>query len=55
MGQQLEDPCAYGAKTATYKVFARMLASGNPPNNWHELMRNAEANHGRLERINRQH
>jgi toxin YhaV len=45
---------AYGAKTDAYKVFERMLASGNPPNDWDELMSNAKANHGRLKRLKSQ-
>lgn len=27
-----------GASTDPYAVFAKMLASGNPPDDWHELM-----------------
>lgn len=44
---------AYGARTDAYKVFGKMLESGNPPDDWDELMRNAEANRRRLKRLAR--
>ena len=34
---------AYGSKTDAYKTFAKMLKSGNPPNDWNKLMAEAAA------------
>ncbi len=33
----------YGAKTDAYRIFARMLDSGNPPDDWDTLMKAANA------------
>jgi toxin YhaV len=33
----------YGAKTDAYAVFAAMLATGNPPDDWHALLAAARA------------
>lgn len=33
---------AYESKTDAYKVFARMLKSGHPPDNWHTLLKETE-------------
>jgi len=33
---------AYDSKTDAYAVFARMLATGNPPNDWEALIREAQ-------------
>ena len=33
---------AYGARTDAYRVFARMLDSGNPPDAWGDLVKAAE-------------
>ncbi|MEP7703947.1 type II toxin-antitoxin system YhaV family toxin [Paraglaciecola sp. 25GB23A] len=33
---------AYDSKTDTYKVFARMLKSGNPPDDWDALLKVAK-------------
>jgi toxin YhaV len=30
---------AYESKTDAYKIFARMLKSGNPPDSWEELLK----------------
>ena len=30
---------AYESKTDAYKVFTRMLKSGNPPDNWEDLLK----------------
>ena len=32
---------AYGSKTDAYRVFQSMLASGQPPDNWEELLQDA--------------
>ena len=32
---------AYGSKTDAYRVFQSMLANGQPPNNWEELLQDA--------------
>ena len=32
----------YGARTDAYRVFARMLDSGNPPDAWGDLVKAAE-------------
>jgi len=42
---------AYGSTSDAYKVFAKMLKSGNPPNDWDELLHDAKANAARLERL----
>lgn len=40
---------AYGSTSDAYKVFAKMLKSGNPPNDWDELVLEAKANAARLQ------
>jgi toxin YhaV len=39
---------AYDSKTDAYAVFAKMLATGNPPNDWHELLAEVELETSRL-------
>ena len=34
---------AYESKTDAYKVFSKMLASGNPPDNWDALLKSASS------------
>jgi len=34
---------AYGSKTDAYKVFAKMLKAGNPPDDWGSLLSEAKA------------
>ena len=34
---------AYESKTDAYKVFSKMLASGNPPDSWDALLKSASA------------
>lgn len=34
---------AYDSKTDAYAVFAKMLANGNPPDNWDDLMANCRS------------
>jgi toxin YhaV len=41
---------AYGTKTDAYLVFRRMLAAGNPPDTWSELLRHATSNTRRMRR-----
>ncbi|TVR92466.1 MAG: type II toxin-antitoxin system YhaV family toxin [Trueperaceae bacterium] len=41
---------AYGSRTDAYRVFRRMLASGDPPDSWDHLMSHATANTRRLRR-----
>lgn len=36
---------AYDSKTDAYSVFRKMLASGNPPNNWQDLLAALEKDH----------
>ena len=33
---------AYGSKTDAYRVFQKMLNSGNPPDNWQSLLQEAQ-------------
>ena len=42
---------AYDSSTDAYRVFQKMLASGNPPNNWSELLRDAKGVAHRLEKV----
>ncbi len=41
---------AYDSKTDAYRVFQTMLDSGNPPDNWKDLLEDAKAEIERLER-----
>ena len=34
---------AYGSKSDAYRIFHRMLAAGNPPDRWNQLLPEAEA------------
>jgi toxin YhaV len=40
----------YGSSTDAYAVFASMLAHGNPPDNWNELLKQS-ASPDALQRI----
>lgn len=42
---------AYNSKTDAYAVFGKMLATGNPPNDWNELMKEVEGETDRLVEI----
>lgn len=44
---------AYDSKTDAYRVFQKMLESGNPPNDWHDLLKEAEAATNRLEKASK--
>ena len=39
---------AYGSKTDAYRVFQKMLNSGNPPDNWKSLLQEAKRERERL-------
>jgi toxin YhaV len=39
---------AYESKTDAYRVFQKMLESGNPPDDWNELLKEAESETNRL-------
>ena len=39
---------AYESKTDAYRVFQKMLNSGNPPDNWHSLLQEARGEKERL-------
>ena len=39
---------AYGSKTDAYRVFQKMLNSGNPPDNWNSLLQEAQGEKERL-------
>ncbi len=39
---------AYDSKTDAYQVFRKMLASGNPPDDWNDLLQDAENETNRL-------
>jgi toxin YhaV len=41
---------AYGSKTDAYLIFQKMLDKGNPPNNWDDLLKQAESETKRLEK-----
>jgi toxin YhaV len=41
---------AYGSKRDAYESFRRMLAAGDPPNTWDDLLRRARPNTRRLRR-----
>lgn len=42
---------AYGSKTDAYRVFQSMLASGQPPDNWEELLQDATQAAERLRQL----
>jgi toxin YhaV len=42
---------AYGSKTDAYRVFQSMLASGHPPDDWDELLRESAQAAGRLQQL----
>ncbi len=42
---------AYGSKSDAYKVFAKMLSSGHPPDDWNALLRSASK--GRVKPISK--
>jgi toxin YhaV len=41
---------AYGSKSDTYRVFEKMLRSGNPPDDWDQLLKETEPNLERLQK-----
>jgi toxin YhaV len=41
---------AYDSKTDAYRVFQKMLESGNPPDDWNKLLKEAESETNRLEK-----
>ena len=41
---------AYDSSTDAYRVFKKMLASGNPPDDWNELLKEAKSETNRLDR-----
>jgi len=41
---------AYNSNTDAYRVFKRMLDSGNPPNDWNDLLKDTEDETNRLEK-----
>ena len=41
---------AYDSSTDAYRVFKKMLASGNPPDGWNELLEAAKSETDRLDR-----
>ncbi|GIZ51106.1 hypothetical protein NCCP691_11200 [Noviherbaspirillum aridicola] len=43
--------CAYGSKSDATKTFARMLKSGNPSNDWDELLAEVTAQTQRQEQV----
>ena len=42
---------AYESKNDAYRMFKKMLESGNPPDDWDELLNEAKAETNRLEQI----
>ncbi len=44
---------AYGSDKDAYRVFGRMLASGNPPSDWDQLLAKAKAASKRLAQLER--
>jgi len=44
---------AYESSTDAYRVFQKMLESGNPPDNWNELVKDAKSEIHRLSKIRR--
>ncbi len=47
----LETKRAYDSKTDAYRVFKKMIERGNPPNDWDDLLRAAQSESSRLEKI----
>lgn len=45
---------AYGSKSDAYRVFQAMLASGHPPDDWEELLKEAMQGNGRIQQISEQ-
>lgn len=43
---------AYGSKSDAYRVFQAMLSRGQPPNDWDQLLQEAEQVTGRLQQLN---
>jgi toxin YhaV len=43
---------AYGSKNDAYRVFQAMLSRGQPPNDWDQLLQEAEQVTGRLQQLN---
>jgi toxin YhaV len=41
---------SYESKTDAYRVFKKMIESGNPPDNWDDLLENARGETNRLEK-----
>ena len=41
---------AYDSNTDAYRVFKKMLDNGSPPDNWHDLLKEAEREANRLEK-----
>ncbi|TBR42041.1 type II toxin-antitoxin system YhaV family toxin [Marinomonas agarivorans] len=44
---------AYGSKSDAYRVFEKMLHSGNPPNDWQQLLQEAKSGLDHLSRVSR--
>jgi len=42
---------SYGSKTDAYKVFAKMLKDGQPPDDWDALLREAQSESGKLAKV----
>ncbi|NMF57801.1 type II toxin-antitoxin system YhaV family toxin [Pseudanabaena yagii] len=42
---------AYESNTDAYRVFKKMLESGHPPNDWHDLLKEAEGEAHRLKQL----
>lgn len=45
---------AYGSKTDAYRVFEKMLHSGNPPDGWEQLQAEAKGEAARLKQLSKQ-
>lgn len=43
---------AYGSRSDAYRVFRAMLSRGQPPNDWDQLLQEAEPVTGRLQQLN---
>ena len=41
---------SYDSTTDAYRVFQKMLESGHPPDNWHDLLKDAKGETNRLEK-----
>jgi len=42
---------AYDSNTDAYRIFKQMLDSGHPPDNWNDLLKEAESDKNRLEEL----